>query len=84
MYVRLLSFGDGSVVTEAEVYSGEAEIPLARLTRAGVELVSSPQHALFDTFGKIASLDAFVDEMILARPDGSRGETANIAFTMTP
>jgi hypothetical protein len=84
MYVRLVSFGDGSVVTEAEVYSGAAEIPLARLTRAGVELVSSPQHALFDTFGKIASLDAFVDEMILARPDGSRGETANIAFTMTP
>jgi len=84
MVASLVDMGDASASVQVVVYTGETTIALARLAKAGVTLTPSLQRGEFDELGKVASLDAMLDENTLAQPDDSETFYTNVAFTLTP
>ena len=86
MVASLFAMGDASSSVQVQVaaYTSETTISLARLAKAGVKLTPSPEHGVFEALGKVASLDAMLDENTLAQPDGSETLYTEVAFTLTP
>jgi hypothetical protein len=84
MDASLVAIGDASASVEVEVYTAGTRIDLARLAKAGVTLTPSLHRGRFAGLGKLASLDAMLDENTLAQPDGSASVDTSITFTLTP
>ncbi|HEX8792521.1 MAG TPA: hypothetical protein VF765_16350 [Polyangiaceae bacterium] len=61
----------GSPTTEAYVFAGAGSMDLGHLTAMGVTLPFGPYDVLLSGIGKVASLDAILDESTLAVPDQS-------------
>ena len=76
--------GDAGLSNEVEVFTDGSSIELTRLAALGVSLTPSRQDGSFDGIGKVASLDAMLDENTLAVPDRSQSAYTEIVFTLTP
>lgn len=81
---QLLAVGDASESPEVGVWTSGTTIALPRLAKAGVALQPSRQSGTFEGRGKVASLDAMLDEGTLAQPDGSEEVDTQIVFALTP
>ncbi len=84
MHATLVAHGEASDTTEVEVHTSGSAIDLGHLAAMGVTLIPSPHWGYFAAVGRIASLDAMLDETNLQSPDESQYTATNIAFTMTP
>jgi hypothetical protein len=86
MLAFLEADGDAGISNdvEIEVFTDGSSIELTRLAALGVSLTPSRQDGSFDGIGKVASLDAMLDENTLAVPDRSQSAYTEIVFTLTP
>lgn len=69
---------------DAVVYTSATTVDLARLADLSLSLTTGSTQLQLRNYGKVASLDAIVDEQTLAQPDGSQSSWVMSVFSMTP
>ncbi len=74
----------GSYVTECKVVTFGDTLDLAKLAALGVTIDSSVSGLFMWGYGSIGSLDALVDEGMLAVPDGTQATFAGMSVSFVP
>jgi hypothetical protein len=82
---ELLAVSDaGANAFGAYVFTSGASIDLGRLSTMGLTLAPGPWMVVLDGIGKVASLDAILDESTLAVPDNSESSAIEWRVVITP